>query len=55
MIHVGKDYPGGLDLVRRKAKEHFLSNAHVADEGACMHSCMLYVLSLACTDYIILR
>jgi hypothetical protein len=29
---VGRDYPGGLDLVRRKAKEGLRTNAHLTDE-----------------------
>ncbi|KAJ1641497.1 hypothetical protein T492DRAFT_583179 [Pavlovales sp. CCMP2436] len=31
-LFVGRDYPGGLDLVRRKAKEGFRQNALLADE-----------------------
>ncbi|KAG8467654.1 hypothetical protein KFE25_006706 [Diacronema lutheri] len=29
---VGKDYPGGLALVRRKAKEALRNQAHLQDE-----------------------
>jgi hypothetical protein len=31
-ITVGKDYPGGVDLIRRKAKEAFRKNATLTDE-----------------------
>jgi hypothetical protein len=33
VLHAGQCYPGGPDLVRRKAKEMFRANAGVADEG----------------------
>ena len=33
IMHAGKDYPGGMELVRRKAKEQFRANAHLNDEG----------------------
>lgn len=29
---VGRDYPGGLDVVRKKAKEAFRANAHLSDD-----------------------
>eukprot|EP00040_Diaphanoeca_grandis_P014508 m.73673 g.73673 ORF g.73673 m.73673 type:complete len:82 (+) comp24586_c0_seq2:383-628(+) len=32
VILTGKEYPGGLELVRRKAKEHFKQNAHLTTE-----------------------
>ena len=28
----GKDYPGGLEVVRRKAKLAFFQNSHLTDE-----------------------
>jgi hypothetical protein len=28
----GKDYPGGLEVVRRKAKEAFFQNRHLTSE-----------------------
>jgi len=31
-IVVGREYPGGLDVVRRKAKEYFKANAHLQTE-----------------------
>lgn len=27
----GRDYPGGMEVVRRKAKEAFFSNAHLSE------------------------
>ena len=32
VLTVGMDYPGGLEVVRRKAKEHFRENSHLTDE-----------------------
>mmetsp|Transcript_14723 Transcript_14723/g.22207 ORF Transcript_14723/g.22207 Transcript_14723/m.22207 type:complete len:82 (-) Transcript_14723:263-508(-) len=32
IILVGRDYPGGLDTVRRKAKEAIYANAELTDE-----------------------
>jgi len=32
IITVGRDYPGGIDVVRRKAKEYFAKYAHLKDE-----------------------
>eukprot|EP00038_Savillea_parva_P007943 m.173455 g.173455 ORF g.173455 m.173455 type:complete len:80 (-) comp13698_c0_seq1:69-308(-) len=32
IIVVGREYPGGLEVVRRKAKEHFRANAHLTEE-----------------------
>jgi hypothetical protein len=34
VLHAGKEYPGGYDLVRRKAKEMFRANSEVTDEGS---------------------
>lgn len=32
VLHVGQDYPGGIEVVKRKAKEYFRNNAHLTDE-----------------------
>ena len=32
VLIVGADYPGGLDVVKRKAKEYFQMNAHLTDD-----------------------
>ena len=32
VLIVGADYPGGLDVVKKKAKEYFRMNAHLTDE-----------------------
>ena len=32
VLTVGLDYPGGLEVVRRKAKEHFRENSHLTDD-----------------------
>mmetsp|Transcript_52874 Transcript_52874/g.87871 ORF Transcript_52874/g.87871 Transcript_52874/m.87871 type:complete len:83 (-) Transcript_52874:167-415(-) len=32
-LHAGKDYPGGLDFVRRRAKAAFLKNSQATAES----------------------
>ena len=32
VLVVGADYPAGMEVVRRKAKEYFRENAHLTDE-----------------------
>lgn len=33
LVLVGKDYPGGWEVVRRKAKEQFAENKHLTEEA----------------------
>eukprot|EP00035_Acanthoeca_spectabilis_P000137 m.71180 g.71180 ORF g.71180 m.71180 type:complete len:80 (-) comp10055_c0_seq1:368-607(-) len=32
VLVVGKEYPGGMEVVRRKAKQYFRENAHLTTE-----------------------
>ncbi len=38
VITVGHVYPGGLEVVRRKAKEEFLKNKHLTSEEDIIHA-----------------
>ena len=33
VLVVGREWPGGLDYVRKKAKEEFRKNAHLTEES----------------------
>ncbi len=37
ILLVGRDYPAGLDFVRKRAKEHFRQNKDVRDEDEIVH------------------
>eukprot|EP00045_Choanoeca_perplexa_P015983 m.209223 g.209223 ORF g.209223 m.209223 type:complete len:80 (+) comp17137_c0_seq3:4699-4938(+) len=37
-LMAGRDYPAGLDVVRRKTKEAFMANSHLKTEDEIVHA-----------------